>query len=80
MRVIYIHAYDTHVYVICMTEYRNVSLPSVLVEDIEKFVESKHYSSIAEFVKDAIRRRIDELNTRVHPDEDGQEEVPTHVS
>ena len=80
MRVVYIHAHDTHVYVICMTEYRNVSLPSVLVEDIEEFVESKRYSSIAEFVKDAVRRRLDELNTRIHPSEDGQEKVPAHVS
>jgi Arc/MetJ-type ribon-helix-helix transcriptional regulator len=59
--------------------YRNISLPSALVEEIEEIIESKKYSSIAEFVKDAIRRRLDELNARVHPGNDGQQEVPAHV-
>lgn len=62
-----------------MASHRTISLPSVLVEEIESIVENKRYSSIAEFVKEAIRLRLEELNTRVHPGEDGQEEAEAHV-
>jgi Arc/MetJ-type ribon-helix-helix transcriptional regulator len=62
-----------------MTEYRNVSLPSVLVEEVEKHLESKGFSSVAEAVKYAVRRWLEELNTRVRPGEGGQEEVPAHA-
>ena len=43
--------------------YRHVSLPEDLVRRIEKIIEKEKYGyqSIAEFVKDAIRRRLEEL-------------------
>jgi len=43
------------------TGYRSVSLPSVLVEDIERVIADRDYASVSEFVKDAIRRRLEEL-------------------
>jgi len=60
-------------------KYVGISLPSALVEELEKHLESAGYSSITEAVKDAIRRRIEELNARVRPGEDGPEEVSIHV-
>ena len=59
--------------------YRSISLPSALVEELETHLKSAGYSSIAEAVKDAIRRRIEELNARVRPGEDGPQEVSVHV-
>ena len=43
--------------------YRHVSLPEDLVKRIEEIIKNEKYGyqSIAEFVKDAIRRRLEEL-------------------
>jgi len=43
--------------------YRRVSLPSELIEKIEDMVKSGKYGykSIAEFVKEACRKRLEEL-------------------
>ena len=38
--------------------YRTISLPSALVEELEKYLESTGYSSIAEAVKDVKPRTI----------------------
>jgi len=56
-------------------KYRKISLPSALVEELESHLESAGYSSIAEAVKDAIRRRIDELKARARPGNDGTAEA-----
>jgi hypothetical protein len=43
-------------------EYRNISMRADLVGEIEKFVlESKRYRSIADFVSEAARLRLEEL-------------------
>lgn len=43
--------------------YRHVSLPEDLVRRIERIIKKEKYGyqSIAEFVKDAIRRRLEEI-------------------
>jgi len=62
--------------------YRGISLPASLVNEVEEIVNRKEfgYSSVAELVKDSIRRRLDELNSRVRSNKGEQPEVPTHVS
>lgn len=42
-------------------KYKSVSVPSGLIEDVEKMIGSCGYVSVADFVKDAIRRRLEEL-------------------
>lgn len=64
MREIYIHVSVMHVCVIIMTTYRNVSLPSTLVEDVEKHLEEMGFSSVAEAVKYSVRRWLDELERK----------------
>lgn len=43
--------------------YRTIRLPKELVEEIEKIIRDKSlgYTSKADFVKDAVRRRIEEI-------------------
>ena len=44
--------------------YRGISLPETMIEEIEKLLKQRPdlgYQSVAEFIKDAIRRRIEEL-------------------
>jgi len=42
--------------------YRGISLPKELVDDVEKFVEgSGRYKSIAQFVSEAIRLRLERV-------------------
>lgn len=62
--------------------YRGISLPASLVDEVEEIVNRKDfgYSSVAELVKDAIRRRLDELNSRVRQGKGEHQEVLTHVS
>lgn len=47
--------------------YRSLSLPTTLVEELEELGDrlGLGYSSSADAVKDAIRRRIEELNAAV---------------
>ncbi len=48
--------------------YKAVSLPEELIEFIRKVIEERPelgYDSIADFVKDAIRRRLKELGYNV---------------
>lgn len=41
--------------------YRSVSLPDGIYEDIEQFLKkSKRYTSVADFVKDSIRKNLKE--------------------
>ena len=63
-------------------DYKGISLPASLVDEVEKIVNKKRfgYSSVTELVKDAIRRRLDELNSGVRPGEVGQSEVTSSVS
>ena len=42
-------------------KYKGVSLPAGMVEDVEKMIGSCGYVSVSDFVKDAIRRRLEEL-------------------
>jgi metal-responsive CopG/Arc/MetJ family transcriptional regulator len=42
-------------------EYRNISLRADLVGEIEKVIKNKRYRSIAEFVAEAARLRLEEL-------------------
>ena len=47
--------------------YGGVTLPEPLIHDIEKFIEERPelgYSSIAEFVKDAIRDKIEKYKNQ----------------
>ncbi len=41
--------------------YVNISIPEVLINDIDKVKDKKGYSSNAEFIKDAIRRLLIEI-------------------
>ena len=43
--------------------YRTIRLPKELVEEIEEIIRDKSlgYTSKADFVKDAVRRRIEEI-------------------
>jgi len=45
------------------TSYRSLRIPETLVSKIEKVIEDEElgYSSISEFVKDAVRRRLEEI-------------------
>jgi len=43
------------------TEYTTVSLPKKTVEKIGKVLEKGNYQNIPDFVRDAIRRRLEEL-------------------
>ncbi len=49
--------------VMSKTEYTNISLPDSLMDDVRLIVEDDlyGYSSISEFVKDAVRRRLEEI-------------------
>ena len=44
-------------------KYRTIRLPKELVEEIEELIKDKTlgYTSKADFVKDAVRRRIEEI-------------------
>ena len=42
-------------------KYKGVSLPAGMVEDVEKMIGSCGYVSVSDFVKDAVRRRLEEL-------------------
>ena len=44
-----------------MTKWRTVSIRSELVNDIKKLIELGRYSSIAEFVHEAVRFRLEEV-------------------
>jgi len=45
--------------------FRNISLNADLVDEIEKFiVRNKHYRSIAEFVAEAARLRLEALSRK----------------
>jgi Arc/MetJ-type ribon-helix-helix transcriptional regulator len=42
--------------------YGNISLPKPIIQQIKRAIEQHpDYSSISEFVKDAVRRRLEEL-------------------
>lgn len=43
------------------TKYVSVSLPVNLASRVEKVIDGKGYVSVAEFVKDSCRRRLEEL-------------------
>lgn len=51
-----------------MPEYRSVKLPNELVEEIRRII-TKHkefgYMSHSEFIKDATRRRLEEIKRNV---------------
>lgn len=50
--------------------YRNISIKSEFADDIEKFIgEYPHlgYRSIAQFLEDASRRRLEELKLQIKP-------------
>jgi len=44
---------------------KTVSLPRDLVEEVERFISTtnvgKRYTSVADFIKDAVRRRLEDL-------------------
>jgi len=42
-------------------KYKTINLPAPLVDEINYIKERFGYVSVSEFVKDAIRRRIEEL-------------------
>jgi metal-responsive CopG/Arc/MetJ family transcriptional regulator len=44
-----------------MTIYKSISIPADLCEGVEKMIGSCGYVSASDFVKDAIRRRLEEL-------------------
>ena len=44
-----------------MTKWRTVSIRSELVDDIKKLIELGRYSSVSEFVHEAIRFRLEEV-------------------
>ena len=46
------------------TQFRNVSLPTELVEKIERHVGKYGYRSIADVVVDAVRRHLDYLESK----------------
>ena len=49
--------------VICMGEYVSVSLPADLIKEVdEKAVGKKGYKTRPEFIKDAIRRLLEEID------------------
>lgn len=41
--------------------YMKISLPSGLADEIKKLVDSGRYTSVAEFVKEAVRLRLEEV-------------------
>ncbi len=41
--------------------WRTVSLPEPLLEDVERVVRSGKYRSLSEFVRDAVREKLKEL-------------------
>ena len=46
-------------------KYRYVNLPESLVNAIETYIKkTKQYSSIAEFVKEAVRLRLEQLQNK----------------
>ncbi|TFF85140.1 hypothetical protein EU523_00375 [Candidatus Heimdallarchaeota archaeon] len=53
--------------------YRSISLPDELIGFVEKLIEQEEikerhaYSSVADFFKDAARRRIAEIEEQVNP-------------
>lgn len=51
-----------------MGKYRYVSIPTELIEQVEKIVEFKKfgYRSIAEFVVDATRRRLENIFANIN--------------
>ena len=59
-----------------MGRYRYVSIPTELIEQVEKIVDFKKfgYRSIAEFVVDATRRRLEDIFTNI-PEQSPLEEV-----
>ncbi|MFQ5883984.1 MAG: ribbon-helix-helix domain-containing protein [Thermoplasmata archaeon] len=47
--------------------YRGLTLPESLVEKVEQIIKSRKdlgYVSVSEFVKEAVRRRIEEIESR----------------
>jgi len=44
-----------------MTQWRGVSLPADLIEEVEHIIRRGKYTSIAEFVSEAIRLRIEQV-------------------
>ena len=42
-------------------EYVTIKLPKILVDEIDKILEKKGFKSRAEFVKEAIRLRLEQL-------------------
>jgi len=50
------------------TRWRTTAIPEGLYQHIKKLVESHGYTGISDFVKDACRRRIEQLEP-VHPRE-----------
>ena len=47
--------------------YRNVAIPEELYERCEEIVKSGilGYSSVSEFIRDAVRRRLEEIQSRI---------------
>jgi Arc/MetJ-type ribon-helix-helix transcriptional regulator len=45
-----------------MGKHRTISLPDGIIRQVEKKLEEDNYSSIADFVKEAIRLRLEALN------------------
>jgi|Deesub1362A_J573_1020465.scaffolds.fasta_scaffold00749_30 Arc/MetJ-type ribon-helix-helix transcriptional regulator len=61
------------------TKYRTVGLPVGLYERIESYIlRTGMYSSVSEFVKDAVRRRLEELG--LTDDDHPREEICAEVT
>ena len=45
-----------------MNEYVTTKLPKQLMHDIDKVMTKANYTSRMEFIKDAVRRRLEEIN------------------
>lgn len=44
-----------------MTKYTTISLPTQFVTEIKEYIGKHGYVSVAEFVKDACRKRMEEI-------------------
>lgn len=44
--------------------WRTVSLPESLLKDVEKIVASGRYSSLSEFIREAVREKLKEITAQ----------------
>jgi len=42
----------------------SISIPETLVQEVDTVIEAKSYTSRAEFIKEAIRRRLEDLRLK----------------